>query len=349
MKSINTFDQSPVSRRRFIAFAGLSGLLGISPVKKVLALSSLTGGLGHENFSFADQVGLGPYINAPIVEKYLIPLHREQDQDHLQLDHDEYTSILSILKSLYEDEALEWEEAYDLEMAIQHYGVHYEGDNADKLLKFSKDVHDFLYSNISGLYQAEMHWKLLQKDGSQDFNADGFQLVIGRYTYLVTRVYVRQGRPKDYPYLTSAEPLDRAINYIESGDTSVPTRGLIYLIPGATSLVSPFSELLHLSFHAPSKYYEQELCNDYSREQSRLLAIQAGETINEATALVLASDFQRRYGHIDRLGIINRMASSLSRQFPKLKNVISFMGENGVQQTIDTFFESPSKLMKMIS
>jgi len=300
-----------------------------------------------DDFSFVDTLGLGPEIDAPLVEKYFHPLHKEQMQ--YWDGEDDITLLETLLREYYSNQELQWRNDFKIAISEQHYGVGFEDiDKANKLLKYSKNVHDYLFERIIGLFHSRINWHVLHVDSSDISSAQGFNIIVGRYTYLVTRAFVANHNIPDTPYLANAAPLDRAINYIESGLTSAPKRGLIYLIPGATSLVSPFSELLHISLHQPSRRYEQELTKQYSREISHQKALQAGETVNEAVALLLAMEYQKKYGCDENMKTIDYMASSLAKKFPKLEKVISYTKIHGFQSTIDSYLENPGKLMALI-
>jgi hypothetical protein len=352
---METFDDSdssagkPISRRQFLTYLGATSFLiggnlngAIAAVNKTLS-SSITG-----DYSFVEKIGLGPKIDAPVVEKYLHPLHKEQIQGGAN-DSINFTSVKKLLENFYANEAIPWRDDFKLTISSQHYGVAYENPGeADNLVEYSRNVHDYMGHRVRGLFQIGLDWNVLRSDSSNLTSADGFNIVIGRYTYLVSRIFVINSDIENAPYLSSAKPLDRAINYIESGHSSEPRRGLIYLIPGATSLVSPFSEILHISLHKPSKMYEAELNQVFSREISHQKAVQTGETVNEALALMLATEYQEKYGRIDYKKHIDYMAASLARKLPILPNVISYTQKHGLQFTIDQYLENPAKLMAAI-
>jgi len=352
MDSLIESSRSPgklITRRYFLSYLGVSGFLvsGYANAAFTAAHKTLVPAIADQ-FSFADKIGLGPQIDAPVVEKYLAPLHKEQVQGQVR-DAGNFTGVKKMLKNYYIDQDIPWRENYELSISAQHYGVAYEdSDEAEKLVEYSKNVCDYLFHRIQGLFQTGLNWNVLHTDSSDLTSVNGFNIIIGRFTYLVSRVFVSNSDIKNAPYLASAEPLDRAINYIESGRTSVPSRGLIYLIPGATSLVSPFSEVLHISLHKPSKMYEKVLSREFSQEISHQKAIQTGETVNEALALMLAREYQEKYGRGDYKTYIDYMAESLAREYPKLLNVISYTQRHGLQSTVDRYLENPAKLMAVI-
>lgn len=333
-----------LSRRQFMAYLGATGCLISGHINSAFAAIHETLNSSIDDFSFVDKTGLGPKIDAPIVEKYLHPLHKEQS--HGGGEAINITSVESLLKEIYSNEAIPWREDFKLSISSQHYGVAYEtSDEAEKLVDYSKNVHDYLFHRIEGLFQIGLKWNVLHIDTSDLTSTDGFNIVIGRYTYLVSRIFVTNSDIENAPYLVSAKPLDRAINYIESEGPSVPRRVLIYLIPGATSLVSPFSEILHISLHKPSKIYEQELNQEFPREISHQKAVETGETVNEALALMLAMEYQEKYAGGERKKHIRYMASSLAREYPKLPSVITYTQKHGLQSTIDRYLDNPAKLM----
>jgi len=343
------FRGSGISRRHFIKYLGSIGLLMSGSMNAPIAAASKTFVFNVKNdFSFVEQVGLGPQIDAPIVEEYLHPLHREQIKGSIN-NSVNLLDAKSQLKDFYNSEAIQWQENFQLAISLQHYGVAYENsEEAKKLVVYSKCVSDYMANRIQGLCHVGLSWNVLHTSSPDLTSVDGFNLVIGRFTYLVSRIFVENVDIEDSPYLSGAVPLDRAINYIESGQSAEPKRALIYLIPGATSLVSPFSEILHISLHKPSKLYEQALRLEFSREQSQKKAVETGETVNEALALLLAMEFQENYGRVELKKHINFMATSLKREYPLLPSVMSYAQKHGLQATIDRYLENPAKLMASV-
>jgi hypothetical protein len=142
--------------------------------------------------------------------------------------------------------------------------------------------------------------------------------------------------------------VERAIHHIVAGKTAVPKRGTLYIIPGTTSLVAPFSELLHLTFHEPSQRYASELSDTLKNDQAQEQARMAGETVNEAAAIVLAAEFVQKLGQSDRLPTIKFMASNLSDTYGYLPKAIAFMRRTSVQNAADIYCDSPAKFMAYI-
>ncbi|MEJ2179940.1 MAG: hypothetical protein P8Y28_05730 [Gammaproteobacteria bacterium] len=129
----------------------------------------------------------------------------------------------------------------------------------------------------------------------------------------------------------------------------MPKRATLYVIPGQTSLVAPFSELLHLTFHAPSQSYANKLAETISQQEAQQSALDAGETINEATAIVLAREYIEKYGASERIVTIDNMARSLNSRFEDLNGAIAYINQNGLQKSLDTYLDNPGKYMKLVS
>ncbi|MDX2463372.1 MAG: hypothetical protein QNK31_02570, partial [Porticoccus sp.] len=150
----------------------------------------------------------------------------------------------------------------------------------------------------------------------------------------------------DLPYLVSAQPLERAINHIVDGKRHMPTKGMIYIIPGSTSLVAPFSELMHLTLHAASQRYADELSQSMPRAEAQRHARVAGETANEAAATLLASEFLRTHNCKEKLSTVNLVARSMASQYPFVPSAISYMKQHGLQPSLNLFQSSPSEFMQ---
>ena len=350
MKMKPICDKAGVSRRKFLSYLSLPAALYFANPRSLLAGTTRTYGSTADLLTFADRVGLGPNIDAPVVQSSYCPLHVEQPITGEIFLPDELVMMKSLLRSEFEYDGIAWDDAYELSYSFQHFGVPDDSEQGKHLLAYCQRVHDFLYSRLSGLFDVNMSWGLLDKHGNHDtVSKSQFSGQVGRYTYYVLRVYVDHPSLDDLPSLVNAQPLDRAIHYIVGDQSSLPKHASLYVIPGATSLVAPFSELLHLTFHAPSEQYAEELARTISEDKARQEAIDAGETINEATAILLAKEYINKYGSSERIVTINNMAHSLNSRFRHLDKAIAYIDRNGIQNSLDLYLESPSSFISRVS
>lgn len=66
-----------VSRRSFIAYSALNSSLTLFFPSSTFALCGTAKTVVHNKFYFSDQMGMGPEINAPVIERKLCSLHQE--------------------------------------------------------------------------------------------------------------------------------------------------------------------------------------------------------------------------------------------------------------------------------
>ena len=343
------FRNAEVTRRRFLSYLTIPATMYFAGPGMLLANPENRQKNNSDNFSFADREGLGPQIDALTVQNSYFPLHKEQLINAQVFQAEEVTIMKSVLKSEFRYAGIPWDDACQLSYSYQHFGVPDDSPNGKLLLGYCERVYDYLYSRLDGLFDVKMSWQLLTSDGYGVTPGDSqFNAHIGRYTYYVMRVFVDNPDMNDLPSLINAQPLDRAIHYIVGGNRSLPKHAHLYIIPGMTSLVAPFSEILHLTFHAPSENYADQLEKTISHNEARQHAIDAGETVNEATAIVLAREYVSKYGNSERISTINDMAHNLNYRFTNLHNAISFINQTGVQKSVDLYLENPANFMKKI-
>ncbi len=339
-----------ISRRKFLSYLGFPAALTMVNSTGVWALTNEQNPDSIDYLAFADREGLGPRVDAPTVEKFFYPLHREQPLTAEIYLPDEVDQIKSVLKAEFERAGYQWNENYKLRYSYQHFGVPDESRYGPHLLRYCEQVFDFLYSRLDGLFDVNMSWQLLPTSINSENSGNGsFLGNIGRYTYYIIRVYVDHPELDDLPSLINAQPLERAIHYIVGDESHLPKQATLYVISGPTSLVAPFSELLHLTFHEPSQSYARKLTKTYDENEAQRMAVDAGETINEASAIVLAKEFIDKYGAGERVSTIDFMANSLNTRFKKLNGAINFIERNGVQKSLDTYMESPGTFMKLVT
>jgi hypothetical protein len=344
-----------INRRRFIAFAAIQTSLSMLPATSVWAHGGVDGKAAQPQFLFADQEGMGPYINAPVIEQQCCALHREETLPQIGTGSRQYRELASILKGEFIKAELDWDDSRPIEFTYQHYGVPNETFHVDALLAYCRQANEFLYNRLNNLLMVDVNWRrLTHSDVHRQGRYKGFHGFIGRYTYYVMRVGVRNektaGSPPngDQPHLVSAWPLERAINHIVDKSGHEPKSGMIYIIPGTTSLVAPFSELTHLSLHAASQRYADTLSTRLPREEALNYAREAGETANEAAATLIATEFLRSCNCHERLPAIASVAHSMAAKYPYLPNAMAYMRRHGIQQAINLYQDDPAAFMNRI-
>jgi hypothetical protein len=322
---------------------------GLFPVV-AMAVNALgkSGEHNHQSLEFADRHGLGPEMDAPDVERYCQPLHQEKLLSPTAVDQNILATATQILKFQVRDAGLQWHEDYQVGFTYQHYGVPDNSELTDPLLAYCEYVNDYAHAKLPHMFNAKVHWQPLTHDDAVG-GVPAFRGFVGRYTYYVVRAVVLNPHSGgELPYLVQASPVERAIHYIESGESAAPKRGTLYIIPGTTSLVAPFSELLHLTFHEPSQRYATELTSSLGEVQAKERARIAGETVNEAAAIVLASEFLQKMGHSERLPTVKFMTDNLSDTYGYLPKAIAYMRRNSVQDAVDMYFDNPARFMASI-
>ncbi len=306
--------------------------------------------LDYDRFSFADQDGVGSNPGAEIFNNQYFPLHQEKPLPLYMLDNNDYRDTISLLKNMYAREGKQWKESSKVLWTFQHYGVSDLSSHSDKLLKYCLSVQDYIYSIVPGVFKEGVTWDFLKKGNIiSSVNNIGFRGFVGKNTYLVYRVNIadEEGFIME-PGIVNVMPVDRAIHFIRSNSFNVPTSSTIYVIHGATSLVAPFSEQVHLVTNEPSLSYTDKLLASLNREDAHRLGRIYGETITEAAGITLALDYMRKYGSAERLNAISNNLRNLSTRFPLMHNAIDYMRQQGVQRALSNYIENPDQLIKKI-
>ena len=339
------------SRRRFLQTLGAGAALYSLMPSCLFADTLQDKKPSFTKLAFVDQNGYGPQLDAPYVEEMFIPLHKEMALPAMDVSSAEYQNALAVLKSEFKAMNEDWSDDFHLAWSYQHYGAPDTSNNCRHLLHYCQSVQSYLYQSIQGLEGLNMSWRAL--DESMDVESEkGNYALAGKYTYFVLRVSaVDSDGIVQEPYLVNAQPVNRAIHYINAsdGDIQNPDQRLIYVISGATSLVSPFSELIHMSTHNPAMRYASELKREYEKQKAKSLARSSGETVTESAAVLIALDYLHELGNDKRASQIVRHAQSLSNQLPEFSHSISYMQKYGVQTALKVYSESPHDYMKAIA
>lgn len=337
-----------LNRRSLLKALSIAGIA--STLSPSTALAQITPEfLDNESMdlSFVRDSGYGPFMDAPYIEEHFVPLHQEIPLPAMDSASSEYQNALSVLKEEFDVLGVKWRDEFELRWTYQHYGVPDAPDHAQALVEYSNSVQSYLYRELNGLKHLSLNWEVL-KPGQEVTGSN--RALVGKYTYFVLRVNAVDGEGNvQEPYLVSARPVERAIHFISSEQKVDARHRLIYIIQGATSLVSPFSEMIHLSTHAPAMRYASELRKTLPRAEAKNLARSSGETITESAAVMLAMNYLEEIHKEDYTRQIIRHANSLNAQLPQFSGSIAYMQKYGVQAAFDAFSEDPKHYMTRIA
>ena len=339
-----------ITRRSFLAYGAMTTVMaGLMPRAAFALCDSQI--KADNKYLFADQPSLGPEISAPMIERQCCALHREVKLGGMPVDSAQYQNVRSLLQAEFASAGLPWDPGYEIGFTYQHYGVPDQTPYTEELLAYCRQAQHYLYDHLSNLFDGQVSWhRLAHNDVHTQSHRREFRGIVGRYTYYVMRAVVLNAPAEmDPPYLVSAWPLERAINYIVSGSKHSPVGGTVYVIPGTTSLIAPFSELLHLSLHAASQRYAAELADSMPKTDAKALAKIAGETTNEAAATLLATEFLTKQQCSSRVASVERVTRSMAKQYVNIPQSINFMKRVGVQEALNIFQDDPAEFMRRIS
>jgi len=338
-------------RRKFLQqlTGSTAGLLFISPAR-LLAIPEDNFAKNTDFLSFAYLNGLGPEVSVNDIDGHYVPLHAESILPSYMFDDFNRTYVEFLLRQMMAAQGLKWNESDRIIYSYQYHGYCDHTSECNRLAEYSRTAKDYLYNSVNGLLDIQLNWNVLLEDFDYAKQPSSlFNGLIGRYTYLVNRVNLvdTEGNFREVG-LISISPVNRAINYITSEGIR-PESSLIYVIPGATSLMSPFSELLHLTTHAPSKRLSDQLTQGKNPHHANTSSHMIGETITESAAYLVARRFLKQSQYGERASVINAHAKSLSNRYSLMGDTVAYMMRHGVQKTLDRFAEDPLHLVKEIS
>lgn len=307
-------------------------------------------------YNFVDISGLGPNVDGAFLEENYCPLHYEKLYPQDAIAEPLRDKASDLLKQEFIKQNLTWKNSYKIVWTSQHYGVPDTSLESINLLRHCKSAHEYLYDNIRDLFEANLDWKLLHHDkGNNPKNCPSeakhpFTAYIGRYNYLVIRVSaVDDNNDPLGPYLIYPRPLERSINLIRSNrETNQPTSARIFIIPGLTALVAPFSELLHLSTSEPTLRYAKEIAKTKNYQAALEEAQSVGETITEAISIVLAWQYFQTNKLTSRLSQINTLTQHMRTYLPNLNNTLAYTTEYGIQHCYSSYKENPVKFVRKV-
>lgn len=337
-------------RRRFFKIAASAVLWPLSVGAESLA-SLKPKSLQRDAFRFVDVSGLGPEQTGEYVENSYCPIHKEKSIMAQAISAQCLEDSRNMLMQEFKKNNIPWKSSYDIVWTSQHYGVADTSGIATDLLFHCRMMHEYLYSNIDQLSDIKINWEYFPAAGKcSHVGLANFSAYVGRYTYSVIRVHVAdENRQYKGPYSIYSLPLERSLNYISStGEDYKANQSTIYIIPGLTSLISPVSELLHISTTGPSLAYVRQLeilCDPIEAQQ---LARQFTETIIEAISITLVNQYLHTLELSNRVNQLVTLAQYISEYLPLLSNALSFCREQGVQECFNAFQENPELLKQRI-
>jgi hypothetical protein len=339
-----------ITRRGFLSYLLIStAAAGFMP-KYAFSFTPSNKNQGNNWLSFSLQDGMGPSMSESSLVKNYYPLHEETVLQTNRIRRSDYRNTLSLLKQVLESQGVRWKKSNKIVWTYQHYGVCDPSIHSERLLSYSISAQDYLYSHISGLININLDWSLLINHRARALeDTHGYRGLIGRHTYLVYRVNaVDEEGEQILPGLVNIMPVERAINYIVDDNDHNPIGSTIFLIHGSTSLISPFTELIHLSTHQPTLQLTSEMTALPEGDDARMTGREYGESITEAAGSLLALRFLQKYGREDKNDVIRMIAQNISNQYPMVQSVMSYMQQHSVQRVLSDYSENPGKVVGKI-
>lgn len=339
-----------ITRRSFLSYLLVSAATASFMPKYAFSYISPNSNPESNWLSFSSQKGVGPSLDESTLLQNYYALHKETVLPSNRLRKSDYRNTVSLLKKVLSDQDIRWENSNRIEWTYQHYGVCDPSIHSNRLLSYSKSAQDYLYDRISGLMEINLGWSLLIKNHSSSLvDTKGYSGFVGKHTYLVYRVNaVDEEGERILPGIVNIMPVERAINFIVDDDNHNPIGSTIFLIHGPTSLISPFSELIHLSTHQPTLRLTRELVASPEEGDAQMVGREYGESITEAAGSLLAMSFLQKYGRPDEKNVVRAVSQNISNQYPLVQNVMAYMNQNGVQQVLTDYSENPRKVIKAI-
>ncbi len=339
-----------LTRRGFLSYL-LAGTAAVSLTPKYafanIFLEDTPESIG---FSFSSQNGVGPWLDESTLIQQCSALHRETFLSATWIEQSDYQKTVSLLEKVLADEGIRWNKSNQVAWTFQHYGVHDLSIHSRRLLSYSKMAQDYLYSNIPGLMEINFDWSLLTKQQTRSFiDTKGFKGLVGKHAYLVYRVNgVNEEGTQLLPGLVNVMPVERAINYVVDDDYHKPIGSTIFVIHGPISLISPFTELIHLSAHQPTLRLIEELTASQGEGDAPIVGRVYGESIAGAAGILLALSFLQRYGRIDEEDMVMTVTQNIVNRYPLVQAAIHYMNQNGIQRVLSGYSENPGRVIKDI-
>jgi hypothetical protein len=277
-------------------------------------------------------------------------LHKETVLPANRVEQSDYQHSVALLKKVLANQGIRWKKSNRIVWTYQHYGVCDPSIHSKRLLSYSKLAQEYLYNQVSGLMEVNIDWNLLPKHHTRSIiDTKKYRGLVGKHTYLIYRVYgVNKEGIQIQPGLVNVAPVERAINYIIDDAYHKPIGSTIFVIHGPTSLISPFTEIIHLTTHQPSLCLTEELVTSLGEDDAQRMGRVYGESITEAAGSLLALSFLQKYGNTKEKSTVRTVSQNISNQFPLVQAVMAYMNQNGVQQVLGAYSENPGGVVKEI-
>lgn len=340
-----------LTRRSFLSYLLASAATASLIPKYAFSFASSDINPGGSWLSFSSQKGIGSSQGEFSLLQNHCALHKETVLPRNRISNSDYRNTVSHLKTVLANKGIPWVNSNRVLWTYQHYGVCDTSIHTLRLLSYSRSAQDYLYDNVSGLMGINLDWNLLIKDHGRSFvDKKGYKGFVGKHTYLVYRVNaVNEEGEQILPGIVNIMPVERAINYIVDDNNHNPIGSTIFLIHGRTSLISPFSELIHLTTHQPTLRLTRELAAFTEAGDAQIVGREFGESITEAAGCLLALSFLQKYGRPDEKNVVRAVSQNISNQYPLVENVMTYMNQNSVQHVLNDYSENPRKVIKAIT
>ena len=266
-----------------------------------------------------------------------------------ELDMPEYISLYSVVRHGVEGEMSRRglsPRNYGVWVAYRSYGFADAPSVSQSVADYAGSAVDFMHSKIRGLDPkcAGITWVPLRpgEDYSRDFNGKGF-VGMGQYTH--ARGGFMNKSDRKITEIARANSLDmsaqfRLFDYDSDKDGEIDW--YIFLSTNYTSLMSPFSEVLHMAVYKRALKYQSE-----AGPGAEALA---SEAFAEASAEVLGGMMVDRFGIPGGHKVIAR-AGAERKKSPKYKLIgqaVPWIERYGPQAAYDLYMDSPGKFVKTI-
>jgi hypothetical protein len=300
--------------------------------------------------SFSFQKGIGPQIDELTLTQQYCALHKETVLPANRVEQGDYQRPVELLKKVLINQGIRWKKTNRIVWTYQHYGVCDPSIHSNRLLSYSKLAQEYLYSQVSGLMEVNLEWSMLPKHHTKSFiNTKEYRGLVGKHTYLVYRVNgVNEEGIQIQPGLVNIAPVERAINYIIDDTYHKPIGSTIFVIHGPTSLISPFTEIIHLTTHQPTLRLTGELVTSLGKDHAQRMGRVYGESITEAAGSLLALNFLQKYGNTEEKNTVRAVSQNINNQYPLVQAAMAYMNQNGVERVLGAYSENPGEVVKKI-
>ena len=339
-----------LTRRKFLSYF-LTSTAAVSLIPKYALGNIHLNNTSESNcLSFSLQKGVGPPMDELTLTKQYCSLHKETVLPANRIEQSDHQRSVALLKRVLANQGIRWKKSNRIVWTYQHYGVCDPSIHSDRLLSYSKLAQEYLYNQVSGLMEVNLDWSLLPRHHTRSFvDTKEYRGLVGKHTYLVYRINgVNEEGVLIQPGLINIAPVERAINYIIDDTNHKPIGSTIFVIHGPTSLISPFTEIIHLTTHQPSLCLTEELVTSLGEDEAQRMGRVYGETITEAAGSLLALSFLQKHRNTEAKRTVKTISQNISAQFPLVQAAMAYMKQNGVEQILGAYSENPGEVVKEI-